>query len=105
MHFFHRTITAAFVSASLLAMMLFVSAPALAISVQINGNTVALTPPPIERAGRVFVPGPGEDVHSARRPHPRRAIPSLPRANAPGTVSIFMLRTLFDCEVSHDSSS
>ena len=56
MRFFHRTITAAFVSASLLAMMLFASAPALAISVQINGNMVALNPTPIERAGRVFVP-------------------------------------------------
>jgi hypothetical protein len=56
LHFFQRTITAAFVSASLLAMMLFVSAPALAISVQINGNIVALNPTPIERAGRVFVP-------------------------------------------------
>jgi hypothetical protein len=56
LHFVHRTITAALACASLLATMLFVSAPALAISVQINGNTVALNPPPIERAGRVFVP-------------------------------------------------
>jgi len=30
--------------------------PALAISVTVNGNNVNLAPPPIERAGRVFVP-------------------------------------------------
>jgi Copper amine oxidase N-terminal domain len=56
LHLVHRTITAALGGASLIATMLFVSAPALAISVQINGNVVALNPTPIERAGRVFVP-------------------------------------------------
>lgn len=56
MHFLDRMKHRAPAGAALLVAMLFVAAPALAITVQINGNTVALNPTPIERAGRVFVP-------------------------------------------------
>jgi hypothetical protein len=42
-------------AATVLAVLAVVT-PALAISVTVNGNPVNLSPPPIERAGRVFVP-------------------------------------------------
>jgi hypothetical protein len=42
-------------AATVLAVLAVVT-PALAISVTVNGNPVSLAPPPIERAGRVFVP-------------------------------------------------
>jgi len=56
LHFFDRIRHRTPAGAAFVAAMLFVAAPALAITVQINGNTVALNPTPIERAGRVFVP-------------------------------------------------
>jgi hypothetical protein len=39
-----------------LALGLALSAPALAVGVTVNGQAITLSPPPIERAGRVFVP-------------------------------------------------
>src|ERR1700676_5679145 len=64
-------------------MMLFVSAPALAISVQINGNYVPLNPPPIERAGRVFVPPGGGFAQIGRdRVYPNGQINATNRRHA-----------------------
>ena len=46
-----------FAAAIALASVLFAtSIPAFALSVTVNGQTITLAPPPIERAGRVFVP-------------------------------------------------
>lgn len=53
MHPFQRAASAAIVAMALA----FMATPALAdITVSLNGNTLNLNPPPVERAGRVFVP-------------------------------------------------
>ena len=51
--FIHKTTTGATALAALLAI---TTLPAWALSVTINGTTATFNPPPIERAGRVFVP-------------------------------------------------
>ena len=56
MHFNRPRLVAAAATAGLVSAVLLFGAPALAISVTLNGNYVPLNPPPIERAGRVFVP-------------------------------------------------
>jgi len=47
---------AAVASASAFAVSLALAGPAFALSVTVDGNQLNLAPPPIERAGRVFVP-------------------------------------------------
>jgi len=51
--FTHKSTTAATALGALLAM---TTLPAWALSVTVNGTTATFNPPPIERAGRVFVP-------------------------------------------------
>ncbi len=47
---------AAVAGTSLCATLLVTAMPAAALTVQLNGNTIALSPQPVQRAGRVFVP-------------------------------------------------
>lgn len=59
MRFLKRSALAVFAAVSILAATLLVAAPSSAqtqLSVQLNGNTLNLNPPAVERAGRVFVP-------------------------------------------------
>jgi len=56
MQFNHRRLVAAAATLGLASAVLLFAAPAQAISVSLNGNNLNLNPPPIERAGRVFVP-------------------------------------------------
>lgn len=59
MHFLQRSAVTALAVTSIFATTLLVTVPASAqnpITVTLNGNPVNLNPPPVERAGRVFVP-------------------------------------------------
>ncbi len=59
MHFLQRSALTGLAVTSVFATTLLVTAPASAqnpITVTLNGNPVNLNPPPVERAGRVFVP-------------------------------------------------
>jgi hypothetical protein len=58
MQFNHRRLVVAATTLGLASAVLLFAAPAQAqaISVSLNGNNLNLNPPPIERAGRVFVP-------------------------------------------------